>query len=73
MDQYFTNMGFGPALACLEDGKKVQRSGWGVLVMVLRIPAGGAPFFQRGEVGGNWETITLKTEDLLAEDWQVVE
>lgn len=61
-------MGFGYAIGAMEQGFKIKRLGWENCSMQIKNNKiiANAPC-------GAWEMKELKTEDILASDWVVVE
>lgn len=81
-------MNFGKAIEALKDGKKVARSGWNGkgMYLFLCFPASIEPKAENVEIYSARQSIAIRTadssivvgwnasqEDMLAEDWMIVE
>lgn len=81
-------MNFGKAIEALKEGKKVARSGWNGkrMYLFLCFPASIEPKAENVEIYSARQSIAIRTadssiivgwnasqEDMLAEDWMIVE
>lgn len=81
-------MNFGKAIEALKDGKKVARSGWNGkgMYLFLCFPAYIKPKAENVEIYSARQSIAIRTadssivvgwnasqEDMLSEDWMIVE
>lgn len=81
-------MNFGKAIEALKDGKKVSRSGWNGkgMYLFLCFPVSIEPKAENVEIYSARQSIAIRTvdssivvgwnasqEDMLAEDWMIVE
>lgn len=81
-------MNFGKAIEALKEGKKVARVGWNgkAMYLFLCFPASIEPKAENVEIYSARQSIAIRTadssivvgwnasqEDILAEDWMIVE